>query len=68
MYFYSDGSSLDMATIFPQVTYGNKRSSDGKGTLSTVLLIQWLKKLFTYIATHGLCCASTTVAINILCK
>ncbi|CAO3659645.1 unnamed protein product [Rhizopus microsporus] len=35
----SDGSSLDMATIFPQVTYGNKRRSDGKGTLSTVLLI-----------------------------
>ncbi|CEG64291.1 hypothetical protein RMATCC62417_01291 [Rhizopus microsporus] len=35
----SDGSSLDMANIFPQVTYGNKRSSDGNGTLSTVLLI-----------------------------
>ncbi|CEI87532.1 hypothetical protein RMCBS344292_01943 [Rhizopus microsporus] len=35
----SDGSSLDMANIFPQVTYGNRRSSDSKGTLSTVLLI-----------------------------
>ncbi|CEG79571.1 hypothetical protein RMATCC62417_14047 [Rhizopus microsporus] len=35
----SDGSSLDMANTFPQVTYGNKRSSDGKDTLSTVSLI-----------------------------
>ncbi|ORE20824.1 hypothetical protein BCV71DRAFT_232857 [Rhizopus microsporus] len=26
----SDGSSLDMANIFSQVTYGNKRSSDTK--------------------------------------
>ena len=39
IYFYSDGSSLDMPNIFPQVAYGNKRNSDNKSTLSTFLLI-----------------------------